>query len=306
MSIIATLLPVDSFNIVVLAAVFVLIALGLHITFGMLGVLNLAHGEFLLIGAYTAFQIQEATGSVVLGMALAPIVAGIIGVIVERSILRFLYQRPLDSLLATFGVSLIIRQAIQLRYSANPRTVTDPIGGSFVIAGYNIPWWRFVIVIATIALVTATLALINRTRFGLNARATIRNPILADTMGINTSTVRTALFALGAAMAGIAGALIAPINTLNPSFGVLFLVNSFLVVIIGGQGSLRGLVTAAVLLGGSLAILQFLISTVFAQILVLVIAIVGVRTRPLIVDAVNKRRDRLAFLRSRRTRTPVS
>ncbi len=306
MSIIATLLPVDSFNIIVLAAVFVLIALGLHITFGMLGVLNLAHGEFLLIGAYTAFQIQETTGSVVLGMALAPIVAGIVGVIVERSILRFLYQRPLDSLLATFGVSLIIRQTIQLRYSANPRTVTDPIGGSFVIAGYNIPWWRFVIVIATIALVTATLALINRTRFGLNARATIRNPVLADTMGINTATVRTALFALGAAMAGIAGALIAPINTLNPSFGVLFLVNSFLVVIIGGQGSLRGLVTAAVLLGGSLAILQFLISTVFAQILVLVIAIIGVRTRPLIVDAVNRRKDRLAFLRSRRRRTPVS
>jgi urea ABC transporter permease protein UrtB len=306
MSIIATLLPVDSFNIVVLAAVFVLIALGLHITFGMLGVLNLAHGEFLLIGAYTAFQIQEATGSVVLGMALAPIVAGIIGVIVERSILRFLYQRPLDSLLATFGVSLIIRQVIQLRYSANPRTVTDPIGGSFVIAGYNIPWWRFVIVIATIALVTATLALINRTRFGLNTRATIRNPILADTMGINTATVRTALFALGAAMAGIAGALIAPINTLNPSFGVLFLVNSFLVVIIGGQGSLRGLVMAAVLLGGSLAILQFLISTVFAQILVLVIAIIGVRTRPLVVDALNKRRDRLAFLRSRRSKTPAS
>lgn len=306
MSIIATLLPVDSFNIVVLAAVFVLIALGLHITFGMLGVLNLAHGEFLLIGAYTAFQIQEATGSVVLGMALAPVVAAIIGVIVERSILRFLYQRPLDSLLATFGVSLIIRQVIQLRYSANPRTVTDPIGGSFGIAGYNIPWWRFVIVIATIALVIATLALINRTRFGLNARATIRNPILADTMGINTATVRTALFALGAAMAGIAGALIAPINTLNPSFGVLFLVNSFLVVIIGGQGSLRGLVMAAVLLGGSLAILQFLISTVFAQILVLVIAIIGVRTRPLVVDVVNRRRDRLAFLRSRRSKTPVS
>jgi urea transport system permease protein len=306
MSIIATLLPVDSFNIVVLAAVFVLIALGLHITFGMLGVLNLAHGEFLLIGAYTAFQIQEATGSVVLGIALAPIVAGIIGVIVERSVIRFLYQRPLDSLLATFGVSLIIRQAVQLRYSANPRTVTDPIGGSFVIAGYNIPWWRFVIVMATVALVTATLALLNRTRFGLNARATIRNPVLADTMGIDTATVRTAMFALGAAMAGIAGALIAPINTLNPSFGVLFLVNSFLVVIIGGQGSLRGLVTAAVLLGGSLAIMQFLISTVFAQILVLVIAIVGVRTRPLIVDAVNSRRDRLAFLRSRRVRTPMS
>ena len=290
--VLAGVLPIDSFNVVVLIAVFVLIALGLHFTFGLLNVVNLAHGEFLLIGAYTAFQIQELTGNVLLGMILAPIVAAFIGVGIERSILRFLYTRPLDSLLATFGISVIIRQGIQLRYSANPRTVDDPIGNSFVLLGFNIPWWRFVIVLVTIVVVIGSLAFVNRTQFGLQARATIRNPELAETVGINVGAVRAAWFALGSGLAGLAGAIIAPINTLNPSFGILFLANSFLVVILGGQGSLRGLVAAAVILGGSLAVLQFVVSTVIAQILVLVIAVIGVRLRPLIVEGIANRRHR--------------
>lgn len=286
----AALLPVDSFNVITLVAVFALIAIGLHLTFGLLNVVNLAHGEFLLIGAYTAFQIQETTGSVVLGMVLAAPVAGVVGLVVERTVLRFLYDRPLDSLLATFGIAVMIRQAIQLRYSASPRTVGDPIGGSFTLAGFNIPWWRLVIVLVTVAVISATATLLNRTRFGLYARATVRNPELGATMGINIGAVRAALFALGCALAGLAGAVIAPISTLNPSFGVLFLVNSFLVVILGGQKSLPGLVGAAVLLGGTLAILQFVISTVFAQIVILVIAIAAVRLRPLVVERFASRR----------------
>jgi urea transport system permease protein len=287
-------LPPDSFNVVVLIAVFVLIALGLHVTFGLLNVVNLAHGELLLIGAYTAFQVQVATGNVVLGMILAPVVAATIGVLMERGVLRSLYDRPLDSLLATFGLSVITRQVIQLIYSANPRTVVDPIGGSIVIAGLNVPWWRLVIVIATVALVALVSAILARTSFGLRARATVRNATLAETMGINVGLTRAALFALGSALAGLAGALLAPINTLDPQFGLLFLVNAFLVVILGGQGSLRGLVIAGAVLGGSLAILQLFISTVYAQIIVLVIAILGVRLRPLLAERLAARRERRA------------
>ena len=227
-------LPPDSFNVVVLVAVFILIALGLHVTFGLLNVVNLAHGEFLLIGAYTAFQVQAMTGNVVLGIILAPVVAGTIGLVMERGVLRSLYDRPLDSLLATFGLAVIIRQVVQLIYSANPRTVGDPIGGSIVVAGLNVPWWRLVIVIATVALVALVSQILARTSFGLRARATVRNPTLAETMGINVGVTRAALFALGSALAGLAGALLAPINTLDPQFGLLFLVNAFLVVILGG------------------------------------------------------------------------
>jgi len=285
-------LPPDSFNVVVLIGVFVLIALGLHFTFGLLNVVNLAHGEFILIGAYTTFQVQETTGNVLLGILLAPVVAGTVGILIERGILRSLYDRPLDSLLATFGLAVIIRQAVQLIYSANPRTVDDAIGGSFEVAGIIVPWWRLVIVIATAGLVALVSVILARTDFGLHARATVRNPALAETMGINVGVMRAALFALGSAIAGLAGALLAPINTLDPQFGLLFLVNSFLVVILGTQGSLRGLVAAAALLGGSLSVLQFMIPTVYAQIIVLVIAILGVRLRPVLADRIVAYRDR--------------
>lgn len=287
-------LPTDSFNVIALIGVFVLISLGLHFTFGLLNMVNLAHGEFLLIGAYTAFQVQEATGNVVLGILLAPVVAATVGIVAERGIFRSLYDRPLDSLLATFGLAVIIRQVVQLIYSANPRTVDDAIGGSFELVGFNVPWWRLVVVVATVGLVALVSAIMTRTDFGLHARATVRNPALAETMGINVGVMRAALFAIGSAIAGLAGALLAPINTLDPQFGLLFLVNSFLVVILGGPGSLRGLVAAGALLGGTLSVLQFVIPTVYAQIIVLVIAVVGVRLRPVIAARVAAYRDRRA------------
>jgi urea ABC transporter permease protein UrtB len=275
-------LPVDSFNVIGLAAVFVLVAAGLHFTFGMLNVVNLVHGELILIGAYTTLQIQRTTGNVLVGMALAPLVAGAVGVAMERGVLRFLYGRPFDSLLATFGLSVIIRQLVQFIFTPNPQTVRNPVGGSFLLGGFNIPWWRMIIVLVSAAMVFGVIQFLQRSRFGLHARATVANPVLAETMGINTGAVRAGLFTLGAAIAGLAGAMLAPISTLNPQFGLLFLVNSFLVVIIGGKGSLRGLVVAGLVLGGTLAALQFLMSTVLAQIVILAIAIVGVRVRPLL------------------------
>ncbi len=289
---IAGFLPVDSFNVVVLAAVFILVAIGLHFTFGMLNVVNLVHGEFILIGAYTALQIERTTGNVLLGMALAPVVAAALGALMERGVLRFLYDRPFDSLLATFGLAVIIRQVVQLTFSPNPQTVPDPIGGSIVVAGFNIPWWRLVIVIVTGVVVFGVSQFFLRTGFGLHARATVVNPALAETTGISTGFVRACLFAIGSAIAGLAGAMLAPISTLNPQFGLLFLVNSFLVVIIGGKGSLRGLVLAGIVLGGSLAVLQFVTTTVFAQIIILAIAIIGVRVRPVLGSAWEERRQR--------------
>ena len=191
-------------------------------------------------------------------------------------------------------MAIIIRQVVQLMYSANPRTVPDPIGGSFSFLGFNIPWWRLMIVIITALLVVGILVLMERTRFGLRARATVRNPHLAETQGVNIGWYRAAMFTIGAGLAGIAGAVLAPINTLNPQFGLLFLVNSFLVVILGGKRSLRGIVVAGLVLGGSLAILQFIISTVFAQIVVLVFAIAAVRLRPVLARHVGQWRQQRA------------
>jgi branched-chain amino acid transport system permease protein/urea transport system permease protein len=282
---------IDAFNVVSLIAVFVLISLGLHFTFGMLGLVNLVHGELLLIGGYATYAVAELTGNVLLGMLAAPVVAGLVGLAMERGVLRFLYQRPLDSLLATFGLAVIIRQAVQLVYTSSPRNVPDLLRGSWLILGVNIPRWRLVLAVLAAVLVIGAWWLLARTRFGLRARAVVANPDLAETTGLDVGAMRAGLFTIGAALAGLAGGALAPVSTLDPQYGLLFLVNAFLVTILGGPGSLTGLVAAAAVLGGSLALLQFVIPTVFAQILVLVIAVVGVRLRPLVVAALAERRS---------------
>lgn len=288
----ALALPVDSFNVVVLMATYVLIALGLHYSFGLLNVVNLVHGEFLLVGAYTAVAVQDATGSVVLGMLAAPLVAGTLAAIAERLVLARLQQRMLDTLLATFGIALLLRQGIQVLYTANPRSVTDPISRSVTVAGLVVPLWRLSVVVITIVLVVATALLLSRTSVGLRWRATVRNPELAETLGIDTARARTALFALGSAVAGLAGAVLAPLNTVTPQFGTRFLVPAFLVAILGGQGSLAGLVVAGIVLGGTLGTLQFTISSVTAQMVVVLLAIAGIRLRDVTVGAMRARRAR--------------
>lgn len=280
----------NAFSVLSLASVFILIALGLHFTFGLLGLVNLAHGEFLLIGAYVAYAVQTATGSTVAGVLLAPIGAAALGLLMERSLLRLFYDRPLDSLLVTFGLSVIVRQGVQLIYSAVPRQVRDPLRGSLTLFDVNIPNWRLLIVVVDILLIAGIFALLSRTSFGLRARACVGNPALAETMGIDVRWVRALLFTIGSGVTGLAGGLLAPISTLDPQFGLLFLVNAFLVVILGGVGSLTGLVIGGFMLGGSLALLQFLIPTVLAQIVVLVIAVLGVRVRPFLIE---RRKERL-------------
>jgi urea transport system permease protein len=274
----------NAFSVVSLASIFILIALGLHFTFGLLGLINLAHGEFLLIGAYLAYAIQQATGSTVAGVLLAPIGAAAFGLAIERLLLRFFYERPLDSLLVTFGLALIVRQGVQLIYSSVPRQLRNPLRGAFTFFDINIPKWRLLIVVVDVLLIVCIFTLLSRTSFGLRARASVRNPVLAETMGVDVAWIRAVLFAIGSGLAGLAGGLLAPISSLDPQFGLLFLVNAFLVVILGGVGSLAGLVLGGVMLGGSLALLQFIIPTVLAQIIVLVIAVLGVRLRPLLIE----------------------
>jgi len=277
----SAILPVDSFSVIALIATFLLISLGLHFSFGLLNIVNLVHGEFILIGAYVAFQVQQWFGYSLIGILLAPFVAAICGALAEFVLIRRLYMRPLDTLLVTFGLSLVIRQGIQLIYTANPKQVNDPISKSIMFAGFNIPLWRLVIVLVAAALVIIWTQL-NRTALGVRWRAVVANPELAETMGLSRNRARTSLFAVGCGVAGLAGALLAPLNTLSPQYGLRFLINSFLVVILGKPGSIKGMIVAACVLGGSLGILQFHISTVYAQMIVLLVAIIATRLRPLL------------------------
>lgn len=278
----ATLLPVDSFNVVALIATMLLAALGLHFSLGLVGVVNMVHGEFMLVGVYTAYQVQTVWGSPTWGFVLAPVIAAAVGGVAEVVLIRRLYRRPLDTLLVTFGLSLLIRQGVQLYFSPNPKRVRDPIGGVAHVFGYNVPWWRLAITIAAVVVVLAW-ALVDRTSVGVRWKATVVNPELAESMGYSVRRARTSLFVIGCGVAGLAGALLAPLNSLSPQYGLRFLVNSFLVVILGRPGSLKGLVIAAAVLGGSLGIMQFHISTVYAQMLMLLIAVVAARLRPMVM-----------------------
>lgn len=278
----ATLLPVDSFNVVALIATMLLAALGLHFSLGLVGVVNMVHGEFMLVGAYTAYQVQTVWGSPTWGFVLAPVIAAAVGGVAEVVLIRRLYRRPLDTLLVTFGLSLLIRQGVQLYFSPNPKRVRDPIGGAAHVFGYNVPWWRLAITIAAVVVVLAW-ALVDRTSVGVRWKAAVVNPELAESMGYSVRRARTSLFVIGCGVAGLAGALLAPLNSLSPQYGLRFLVNSFLVVILGRPGSLKGLVIAAAVLGGSLGIMQFHISTVYAQMLMLLIAVVAARLRPMVM-----------------------
>lgn len=278
----ATLLPVDSFNVVALIATMLLAALGLHFSLGLVGVVNMVHGEFMLVGAYTAYQVQTVWGSPTWGFVLAPVIAAALGGVAEVVLIRRLYRRPLDTLLVTFGLSLLIRQGVQLYFSPNPKRVRDPIGGAAHVFGYNVPWWRLAITIAAVVVVLAW-ALVDRTSVGVRWKAAVVNPELAESMGYSVRRARTSLFVIGCGVAGLAGALLAPLNSLSPQYGLRFLVNSFLVVILGRPGSLKGLVIAAAVLGGSLGIMQFHISTVYAQMLMLLIAVVAARLCPMVM-----------------------
>jgi len=268
----------DGFAVVSLAATWVLIALGLHVTFGMLGVVNLAHGEFLLVGAYVALLVHALTGSILLGVLLAGPVTAMLGWLTDRLVLRRLGDRLLDTLLATFGVGIVLRQGIQLVAGPNLRTLPDPIGRSLLLGPMIVPAWRLTLTGLTLLLTLALLLVLTRTHTGILWRAVTSNPTLAATLGADVLRARTLLFALGAGLTGLAGAILAPLASVSPQFGTRFLVPAFVVVILGGAGSLGGLVLAGVALGGALGVLQFLIDPVSAQIAVLLLAIVLLRS----------------------------
>jgi len=272
-------LPVDGFAVIMLAATWVLVALGLHFTFGMLGVVNLAHGEMLLVGAYIAYLARSIGQPMVVAIVAGSITAGLVGAAMDIGILRRLRDRPLDTLLATFGAAVVLRQSIQLLAGPNPRALPDPIGRSSEVLGMIVPVWRSVVVLGTIIIFAALHFLLTRTSLGLGWRAVAAGPRIAGSFGLGALRIRTTIVAVGSGVAGLAGALLAPLSTLTPQFGTRFLVPAFLVVIVGRTGSFRGLATAGVILGGSLATAQFVIDAVRAEIVVILLAVVLLRLR---------------------------
>jgi urea transport system permease protein len=274
-----------------LGSVLLLAAIGLAITFGVMGVINMAHGEMVMIGAYTTFVVQELIRahnpelfdySLLIAVPLAFVVAGIIGILIEQGIIRFLYGRPLETLLATWGLSLVLQQAVRTVFGPTNREVGAPswMSGAFDVGQINITYGRLWIICFTLMVFIALLALLRFSRLGLEMRAVTQNRAMAASMGIRTARVDALTFGLGSGIAGIAGVALSQIDNVSPNLGQGYIIDSFMVVVFGGVGNLWGTLVGAFSLGIANKFLEPYAGAVLGKIAILVIIILFIQKRP--------------------------
>ncbi len=271
-----------------LGSVLVLIAIGLAITFGVMGVINMAHGELMMLGAYTTYAVQLAmpghTGiSILLAIPAAFIVSGLTGIAMERTIIRHLYGRPLETLLATFGVSLILQQSVRSIFTALNRSVITPdwMSGSLRLNdAIEITYNRLYVVIFTLLVFSLILAVLKRTRVGLDIRAVSQNRAMAKAMGIRTDWVDAMTFGLGSGIAGVAGVALSQLTNVGPNLGQSYIIDSFMVVVFGGVGNLWGSLIGGMSMGIVNELLEPYAGAVLAKIFVLVALILFIQARP--------------------------
>ncbi|MCG6856710.1 MAG: urea ABC transporter permease subunit UrtB, partial [Salaquimonas sp.] len=274
-----------------LGSVLLLAAIGLAITFGVMGVINMAHGEMVMLGAYSTFLVQEiirnsAPGlldwSLAIALPLAFLVAGGVGLALERGIIRFLYGRPLETLLATWGVSLILQQTVRTIFGPTNREVSNPswMSGAFELGQLTITWNRLYIVIFALVVFAVLLWAFNKTSLGLRMRAVTQNRRMAAAMGIRTPWVDAMTFALGSGIAGMAGVALSQIDNVSPNLGQSYIIDSFMVVVFGGVGNLWGTLVGALSLGIVNKFLEPYAGAVLGKIIVLVFIILFIQRRP--------------------------
>lgn len=274
-----------------LGSVLLLAAIGLAITFGVMGVINMAHGEMVMLGAYVTFMVQEVIRqampglfdwSLLIALPLAFTLTGLVGIAMERGIIRFLYGRPLETLLATWGVSLVLQQAVRTIFGPNNREVGNPswMSGSLELGQLTLTWNRLYI-IAFALTVFALLFLATRfTGFGLQMRAVVQNRRMAGSMGIRTKWIDALTFGLGSGIAGLAGVAISQIDNVSPNLGQSYIIDSFMVVVFGGVGNLWGTLVGAMTLGIANKFLEPYAGAVLAKVLILVFIILFIQKRP--------------------------
>jgi urea transport system permease protein len=277
-----------------IASILLLIALGLAIIYGTMGVINLAHGEFVMLGAYAVWFLQTYLGiGLIAGLVLVFLLVGFVGWLVERTIIRGLYDRPLDTILATWGIGVILQQAVrlgagaELRYVKMPGFLVNPVH----IMGYEESGYRIFIFVLAVALLAATYLLIFRSEFGLRLRAVTQNREIARCFGINAARVYSLTFAYGAGLAGIAGALVSPLKSVSPDMGTSYVVDAFMVVVVGGVQSLLGTVASSYVIGQADGVFAFLTDDTMAKAVVFLGVVVLIRLFPQGLFAMRVRRS---------------
>jgi urea transport system permease protein len=275
-----------------LGSILLLVALGLAITYGLMGVINMAHGELMMIGAYATYMVQAAfrkylpdafDAYLVLAVPLSFLTSALVGAVLERSILRHLYGRPLETLLATWGISLVLMQGVRTIFGAQNVGVENPSwmsGGVQVMSNLTLPYNRLVIIAFAGLVLLGMALLIGKTRLGLFVRGVTQNRPMASCMGVNTARIDTYAFALGSGIAGLAGCALSQVGNVGPDLGQSYIVDSFMVVVLGGVGQLAGTVYAALGLGLINKFLEGWTGAVLAKICVLVFIIIFIQKRP--------------------------
>ena len=263
--------------------ILVIVAIGLAIIFGVAGVINMAHGEFIMVGAYTAAVVGELGGNTFIAVPVAFAVVGLLGLAVERSIIQWIYERPLDTLLATWGVGLVLQVIIKMIFGSDLYYVGAPEvldGGFRTIGLLPFPWYRLFLIGLAIAMLVMTYLFLYRTNVGLKVRAVRRNRSMTGCLGIDTAKVDMLVFFYGSGLAGAAGAALAPIKTVSPPMGFPYAVDAFMVLILGGVGNLWGVLAGAAIIGEGESILSFLYNNVIGKMLVFVMIVLAIRVWP--------------------------
>jgi urea transport system permease protein len=274
-----------------LGSVLLLAAIGLAITFGVMGVINMAHGEMVMLGAYVTFVVQQVIRaydpglfdySLIVAIPLVFVVTGAVGILIERSIIRFLYGRPLETLLATWGLSLILQQLVRTIFGPTNKDVGNPswMSGAFDLGGMTITYNRLWIIVFAMIVFAALLAILRFTRLGLEMRAVTQNRAMAAAMGIRTARIDALTFGLGSGIAGIAGVALSQIDNVSPNLGQGYIIDSFLVVVFGGVGNLWGTLVGALTLGVANKFLEPFAGAVLGKIAILVFIILFIQKRP--------------------------
>jgi urea transport system permease protein len=276
-----------------LGSVLLLAAIGLAITFGVMGVINMAHGEMIMLGAYTAYVCQQLFRALLppfwidaylpVAVPVAFLFAGAVGVALERTVIRFLYGRPLETLLATWGVSLILQQAVRSIFGSPNKEVSNPswmTGGFDPIGGFTITWNRLYIIVFCFIVLAALALILHRTSFGLHMRAVTQNRAMASVMGIRTARIDALTFGLGSGIAGMAGVALSQVGNVSPNLGTIYIVDSFLVVVFGGVGNLLGTLVGALSLGIVNKFLEPAAGAILGKIVVLIAIILFIQRRP--------------------------
>jgi branched-chain amino acid transport system permease protein/urea transport system permease protein len=274
------LIVTQTINVVYAISTLAVLALGLAVIFGLLGVLNIAHGEFIMIGAYCAYLTQSWGAPYLAAVPLTLVVCGLLGAAVEWIMIRPLYRRPFDTLVATWGLSLLLRKIAEAIFGPGFRSLTIPLPGTLELLGTDYPIYRLVLIAVSLAVVAALVVWYGRSRTGSRIRAMVSNPELAQAQGISVRRLAAGTFIVGTCLAGLGGVMVAPLVPVQPFMGLDYVLRAFFVLVVGGLGSVSGLLAGAATIGGFDSVISAISSTTNGYFAVVVLAILFLWLRP--------------------------